>query len=495
MKRILALMLVLLMLLSCLVACKGDDEGSDGMDNGETSTVIDDSEGTNYLKMLPEEDLGREFTLLCSDTKKDQYVTDDDIASGDVVSNAVFKRNSMVEEYKGVKIVFNAQNDRWAKDEIFYMTYIRNNVAAGDSPYDAVTVEQTYASAVVREGHFYDLLSIESLDLDAPWWHSSFVENNTVYGKLYMMAGDISHKVIGTAWTVFVNRRVAQNVGVDNFYDLVKNDEWTFENMMVCAKAVTTDNGEDSVYGLGLNRHALRFSCLSFAIPVCSRTDDGGYELTMYSDRTEKIYSSLYNAIYSDDTAVFADNTTDGQMTNIIPKFADDELLFMMMSLDFLQDLKQQEGEILYGILPYPKYDKNQSEYRTAIGNIGVYAALPVDVDDAEFSGKMLDALGAAGKTYVYPAYYENVMQSRTAQDTETVEMLNIIRDSMYFDFAVVHTSAMDSIYSKWGDPILPAPGGVAPQSFSYSWNSIKVNSGKKLEAVLASYKSLATGE
>ena len=434
--------------------------------------------------------------MLCSNTKKDQYVTENDKASGDTVSSAVFTRNSVVEQYKGVVLTFNAQDDCWASGEIPFITKIRADKMANDHSYNAIALEQTYASRVAQEGLLYDLNSIESFDYNQSWWYESFYENNTVYDKLYMLAGDISHKVLGTAWTVLYNKAVAGSVGLDNFYELVANKEWTFENMMTAAKAVATDNGDASTYGLGLNRHALRMTSLSFAIPVCSRTEDGGYELSMMSDRTERVYASLYDAIWNMDHAVLGDVESDGQAQRmLIPKFVEDKMLFMMFSLEFIPDFKDaMNTSTEFGILPYPKYDKNQTEYRTAIGNTGVYVAIPVQETDPDFSANILNALGAAGKTHVYQAYYETTLKKGTSPDPESLEMLNIIRDSMYFDFAIVHAAALDNIYSKWGDSLLPAEG-TAREAFSGIYVSIELNSGKALTNILKQYKGLAAEE
>jgi hypothetical protein len=165
----------------------------------------------------------------------------------------------------------------------------------------------------------------------------------------------------------------------------------------------------------------------------------------------------------------------------------------MFFSMEFLPDLREQSSEDTeYGILPYPKYDENQEEYRTADGNCTVYAAVPKNASDPEFSGEMLDALGAAGKSIVYPAYYITTLKGKTAQDPESVAMLDKIRDTMYFTFADVHSGVLDAISSKFGDPLLPSPGGVPATSFAGTrWESIKLNSGRELEKTLATYKAL----
>ena len=48
-----------------------------------------------------------------------------------------------------------------------------------------------------------NLYDIEHLDLSKPWWHQSFVENATVYDKLYHVAGDINLTTVSYRYAIF----------------------------------------------------------------------------------------------------------------------------------------------------------------------------------------------------------------------------------------------------------------------------------------------------
>ena len=63
----------------------------------------------------------------------------------------------------------------------------------------------------------------------------------------------------------------------------------------------------------------------------------------------------------------------------------------------------------------------------------------------------ILDALSAESKTSVIPAYYEVVLQGRVAQDKESKEMLDIIREDLYFDFGYVYSYAIRGNSSNYG--------------------------------------------
>ena len=56
---------------------------------------------------------------------------------------------------------------------------------------------------------------------------------------------------------------------------------------------------------------------------------------------------------------------------------------------------------------------------------------------------RILDAMSAENKTSVIPAYNEIVLDNRVAQDSDSKEMLGIIRENLFFDFGFVYSHAM----------------------------------------------------
>jgi hypothetical protein len=84
-------------------------------------------------------------------------------------------------------------------------------------------------------------------------------------------------------------------------------------------------------------------------------------------------------------------------------------------------------------------------------------------------AGAVMDALGAESRQSVVPQYYEIVLKGRTTRDEESREMLDIIRENLYFDFGFVYSASLDFIYSKFGDLIKTNNKGFASSVASLS--------------------------
>jgi hypothetical protein len=112
----------------------------------------------------------------------------------------------------------------------------------------------------------------------------------------------------------------------------------------------------------------------------------------------------------------------------------------------FLRDAQRfRTMETDFGILPYPKYDEAQKDYKT-FSKAGFAAfAIPSTVKDREFSEIMLEALNAESYRKVIPAYYDIALKNKYARDDDSSEMLDIIREGFDFDFSAV---ALD--YTEW---------------------------------------------
>jgi hypothetical protein len=113
----------------------------------------------------------------------------------------------------------------------------------------------------------------------------------------------------------------------------------------------------------------------------------------------------------------------------------------MSGTLDNAPALRQSEVE--FGILPFPKYDEDQENYLShsydGLSSFGV----PLCAYDPEMCGMILEALCAESSYSVIPKYYDVVLQGRLARDEESKEVLDTIRENLYFDFGFVYSGAI----------------------------------------------------
>ena len=115
-----------------------------------------------------------------------------------------------------------------------------------------------------------------------------------------------------------------------------------------------------------------------------------------------------------------------------------------------------------FGIIPYPKYDETQEEYRTTSHNAVSMMCFPVTVKDPEMSAIITEALCAESYRNVIPQYYDIALKAKGARDDESGEMIDLIRDGLIFDFGWVHSVPMGSIGTIMQNLITNNDSGLA---------------------------------
>ena len=105
---------------------------------------------------------------------------------------------------------------------------------------------------------------------------------------------------------------------------------------------------------------------------------------------------------------------------------------------------KLRNVEFEYGVLPIPKFDTEQEEYRTSCNNtaslIVVLSSLPAD--KTEMVGATLELMAAGSYKTVTPAYYDIVLKSKRASSAEDAEMYDLILNSYSYSFGFIHSTA-----------------------------------------------------
>ena len=105
-----------------------------------------------------------------------------------------------------------------------------------------------------------------------------------------------------------------------------------------------------------------------------------------------------------------------------------------------------------FGVVPMPKYDEEQKEYRTLLHDaFTVFSILrTVDGDRLDETGAVLEAMASVSYKTVRPAYYETTLRTKIAQDPQSAEMFDIIIDNIYIDAGIIYTNALSSFHDKF---------------------------------------------
>ncbi len=208
---------------------------------------------------------------------------------------------------------------------------------------------------------------------------------------------------------------------------------------------------EEGSFGLCTNYHALRLFFTSWGVEFTTKTSDGTRELDLKNPKNIDAYEKLYDFIHDSNVAFYKKDYTPAMEVGL-PMFMEDRTLFWTQDLSAAALIRNMTSD--YGIIPFPKYDENQENYKTAVRDDQSAILVPISVTDTEFVGTIVEALCMEGYKTVVPAYYERSLKARDLRDPVAWEMLDLIRDSVTYDFAMIYTVPLNYTYSIYGSNI-----------------------------------------
>lgn len=191
MKKTVWIITLLSMLTSTVMLACGDttEPSADTQaSTGETTASVETEETILPLN-LPEVDYGqRTFTILSTEHAAYEYVAEE---SGDVVEDAVYRKNRAVEERLGIEFKFITALGHWA-DRNSFNNLISTSVMANDGAYDLISGTMVCVLPIAAEGYFMNVLNLPYIQLDNPWWVQGMEEKLAIGGNLFGFVGDAS---------------------------------------------------------------------------------------------------------------------------------------------------------------------------------------------------------------------------------------------------------------------------------------------------------------
>lgn len=168
-----------------------------------------------------------------------------------------------------------------------------------------------------------------------------------------------------------------------------------------------------------------------FENPYTSIDDEGKPYISVYNDRLVDIYDKIYRFMFEDNLG------RQFKPDEISLMFRKDKAMFLQAPLRSAEIFRDNESD--FGIIPFPKYDVSQQRYYTpVVDDLSVFC-VPVTVRDAELTAYMLEALNFESSQTVVPEYFEVSLTRKNFRDNESGEMLELIRDSIWFEFGYVY--------------------------------------------------------
>ena len=430
--KILSAMLALVMLFSMTVmfASCGKD-----VDDGAVSDAAVTVYAEEGLPELEVKDLGgMEIKFLWPEMHSDGHYLHNEISvtenTGDVIDNAVATRNTIVQAAYNVKITSELE---------FISTIpktIRTQAQAGESTYSAIASTIKFMTPIAQEGLLTDFNSLEYYDESHPWWNHDLMQGFSIANARYFGTGDIIYSDDFYPYCTYVNTKVSQSYGItDNYYELVKNKEWTLEKFhTLAARAVDGSiDGDpntwsaDDMNGAVINSNFVRAAYYSAGKGMLE-FDAAGYPIwQMTVERTQGILEKVIDIIHKD-SACFNSDVFDQHAIEEIKIFTANKTLFLVEELIISERITKSDNKADFMLLPYPLYNED-AEY-TCVLNDSLIIGIPVMAANKDDIGLVLSAMSRESIATLTPAFFETVLKYRYMQDPDSVETLQTILNS-----------------------------------------------------------------
>lgn len=458
-RRLLSIFLCLCLTLPMLACGQSETETTETAGNTPDTESVTETE-TSPAYTLPAGDYaGHTFMILVTGNTESGWDKNDFAAeelTGELMNDAIYTRNTTVEDLYNVKIA-NEKVYGGTKGEGEGYQRISKQVISGDAAYDAATIAGYDACTLVLQQYLAELSAMPHVDLSRPWWDQNAVSDMRLNGKTYFTTGDISTAINDCTIAVFFNQQVAEDYGITNLYDAVRDGSWTFDMLTETARSVAADVNGDGKFDAND-----RFGTITWDDTVmaavnatgvkCASVDgDGKLALTIYD---EKVVGMLekYCDLVLDKSVSYNYQRVSYDITTPVSMFQNGQSLYYMQLMNLASSLRDMEAD--FGILPFPKYDAAQDRYYSTVGSWhSVFFCVPAHMEDADRTGTIVEALAYESREIVRPVYYNQILDYKYMRDEESVDMLDIILSTRVFDlgwFYKIGTYCDEVIYMIW---------------------------------------------
>lgn len=447
--RITALLLSALLAALPLVSCgseNGDETTSVSQGSEETTTSVVPTETSGVPADL---DLGGETINIWYTTEStsvaETYVDLAGELTGDILDDTIYNMNATVEDK--LNCTLNFYNSHVLTSDTG--TEVSKLILAGDTSYDVYHVVQWNAAKLAAEGYYLNVYDAPYLSLDKPWWDANYMKEMTVgENTLYALVGDYAIDRTRCLDCVYYNKDMYEDFykDRDGLYTDVLNGDWTWEKLRQISSDVYSDLNNDGVadrndrLGYCINDYSnLDAFFYGTGARVTERDEENKPTLVLNNERVAGIVQGIYDLCFNTTGAYFSGPLYEDDVANRT-MFENGNSMFLFgffYTIEAMRDMKSD-----YGIIPFPKYDSDQTDYVSVVHDIMRMMVLPSNCTKVDAVCAVLEELSFQGYNELLPAYYDIVLKGKYVRDDVSAQMIDIIRDSCSTDIAYVYGDA-----------------------------------------------------
>ncbi len=454
--KLLAILMAILLTSTAMASCGGTTAETTADTASTTAAAETEPELTKHVAdYLPDKDYaGYEYRIV----EYEEWPAHVDEPSGDVVDDAIYQRNALIEET--YNIAFSTTPYLFTDYEKV-TTLVQNAGRAQSDDFDLASLVFRGAYNNVLEGFVPAASQMPVIDMSKPWHNQTTNDGITIDGValLDFTAFDLNP---GGSGLIF-NKRIATDLGMEDPYTMVRDGTWTCDVVYKMAEQAILDlNGDgqmtvDDRFGFITEWDRIGFVAYFGTGNLLVDIIDG----VPVASQSEKLIDAFSKCVdYLKIDGMMLDTfkeygTAESSRVEGYNLFKQGNSMFIITGTNVLTSMGDMEDD--YGLVPLPKWDEAQEKYYAAFDRDVVAVPLSCSAD-LERVCVIKEALAVESLNMVYPAYYENALKNRYVRDQDSIEMMEIITAGVINDLGqqpwwnIVRNPWQDTLQKKSTD-------------------------------------------
>ena len=493
-KRVLALLLACVFVMTALIGCSKKNEGStdgsvDAAQSGDAAATPTESQmatneyfepsftSSNDYSELDFE--GEDIVILhrSGEIIEREWYKD---ATEDELDEAVAMRNAAVGETLNVKVSCEiVPFGNYDESVTRFNNIVLQDVQGGLHYYD-IAAHFAYSAAYpnIRDcnADMRDKEQFPYFDFSLPCWNQAIVTRTTINDHLYYVAGDMNISLFDEAMVMWYNKTLydekKEEIDPENMQEYALAGMWTYDELYMWATRLYEDSdgeqgrGAGDTYGYATGKRGAGNPVPGDAIPhawdleFLIENPDGTHSYNIIgNDRAAKAMTMFRNLF---------DATGTSEAMASVNNFAEGTVVFYS-SLIYpgkTANMTIREMEDKYGLLPMPKFDKDQEQYgTTAADGYSLMTVLDHSESEIETKGEAVSAYLQLSTEESYTSvrgyYFNRIIKPKYfgTDDSEgtvsnSIALFDIIVANIEFEFWNIYSAQLNNIAWLWRDTV-----------------------------------------
>ena len=308
------------------------------------------------------------------------------------------------------------------------------------------------------------MYEIPTMNLEKDWYNQTMLKEAAI-GKgdrLYYAGCDINVMTVQCVVFIYFNQDMMKDLGLELPYNAVREGKWTYDLFYEYMRTGANLNGADSfkwdagaatTYGFVAHDNGAAALFEGSGERFITTDSEGMPQLAIEGERFLNVLGKLEDMLTRTAEGYYLqannDPSTGFHFEPILKNGRGMMITGELKAADVFRDM-----EATYGIAPIPKFDENQKDYFCQLHFGTPVLVIPHTNSNPEFTGAVLDAMAYLSARDVTPVLFDVSMSQKRLRNEESIEMLQVIKNSGSFDVGSAYgwtTDFYNSIKSTLG--------------------------------------------